>query len=212
MIVLCVGRCFKAIHWPQLSKYIAWAWYLQKCWVHKYVVKGVLCGKVGGLKIASVMHFTVVCVLASTTLTRGLRRAGIYIECIKRTRFALSPNSHWEFVPKLNLGCTRTEFGDMLLSCKKRSYVKLILMKCLFHFSVEFCEPRLTDYTLKPLGAGLVALRSMKDYKYEDTFHTSIILFILIYCVQWRLAKYELPLVMINERLSISILFSYFLN
>lgn len=85
-------------------------------------------------------------------------------------------------------------------------------MKCLFHFSVEFCEPRLTDYTLKPLGAGLVALRSMKDYKYEDTFHTSIILFILIYCVQWRLAKYELPLVMINERLSISILFSYFLN
>lgn len=30
---------------------------------------------------------------------------------------------------------------------------------------VEFCEPRMTDYTLKPLGAGLVALRSMKDYK-----------------------------------------------
>ena len=34
-----------------------------------------------------------------------------------------------------------------------------------FRFSVEFCEPRMTDYTMKPLGAGLVALRSMKDYK-----------------------------------------------
>lgn len=29
----------------------------------------------------------------------------------------------------------------------------------------EFCEPRLTDYTFKPLGAGLVALRCMKDFK-----------------------------------------------
>ena len=27
----------------------------------------------------------------------------------------------------------------------------------------------MTDYTLKPLGAGLVALRSMKDYKYVHT-------------------------------------------
>ncbi|XP_068718826.1 uncharacterized protein [Montipora capricornis] len=30
---------------------------------------------------------------------------------------------------------------------------------------VEICEPKLTDYTFKPLGAGLVALRYMKDYK-----------------------------------------------
>ncbi|CAH3115337.1 unnamed protein product [Porites lobata] len=30
---------------------------------------------------------------------------------------------------------------------------------------VEVCEPRMTDYTFKPLGAGLVALRCMKDYK-----------------------------------------------
>ena len=44
-------------------------------------------------------------------------------------------------------------------------FTKNIVMACLFHFSVEFCEPRLTDYTFKPLGAGLVALRSMKDYK-----------------------------------------------
>lgn len=30
---------------------------------------------------------------------------------------------------------------------------------------VEVCEPRMTDYTFKPLGAGVVALRCMKDYK-----------------------------------------------
>jgi hypothetical protein len=32
-------------------------------------------------------------------------------------------------------------------------------------FSLELCEPRRIDYTFKTLAAGLVGLRSMKDYK-----------------------------------------------